>query len=40
VRQGLRRAILVLGVPAGAVFLGILIVARNIKPREALDTGE
>jgi hypothetical protein len=40
VRQGLRRAILVLGVPAGAVFLGILIVARKIKPRQALDTGE
>jgi len=40
VRQGLRRAILVLGVPAGAVFLGILVVARNIKPRDALDATE
>jgi len=40
VRQGLRRAILVLGVPAGAVFLGILVAARNIKPRDALDATE
>src|SRR5271170_5642089 len=40
VREGLRRAILVLGLPAGAVFLGILVVARNIKPREGLDAGE
>ncbi len=40
VRQGLRRAILVLGVPAGAIFLGILVVARKIKPREGLDAAE
>ena len=33
-REGLRRGILVLGVPAGAVFLGILGVAWKIKPRE------
>jgi hypothetical protein len=32
VRQSLRRAILILGVPAGGIFLGILIVARKIKP--------
>ena len=38
VRQGLRRAILVLGLPAGAVFLGILAVAKKIKPRE--DSGD
>jgi len=40
VRQGLRRATLVLGLPAGVIFLGILVVARNIKPREGLDAGE
>ena len=40
VRQGLRRAILVLGLPAGSLFVGILVLARNIKPRDALDTGE
>ncbi|MBV8113504.1 MAG: hypothetical protein JO300_02105 [Silvibacterium sp.] len=34
VRQSLRRAILVLGVPAGGIFLGILLVAKNIRPRE------
>ena len=34
VRQSLRRAILILGLPAGAIFLGILVLARNIKPRE------
>jgi hypothetical protein len=39
-RQGLRRAILVLGVPAGAIFLGILVVAKRIKPRENLDSGD
>jgi hypothetical protein len=33
-REGLRRAILVLGVPAGAIFAGILLVAQRIKPRE------
>jgi hypothetical protein len=32
VRQSLRRAILILGVPAGGIFLGILVVARKIKP--------
>ncbi|HEX3471587.1 MAG TPA: hypothetical protein VHT28_10415 [Silvibacterium sp.] len=37
VRQALRRAILILGLPAGAVFLGILLVARKTKPREDLD---
>lgn len=31
-REGLRRGILVLGVPAGAVFAGILVVAWKIKP--------
>lgn len=31
-REGLRRGILVLGVPAGAIFLGILAVAWKIKP--------
>ncbi|HZD49981.1 MAG TPA: hypothetical protein VE178_14665 [Silvibacterium sp.] len=34
VRESLRRGILVLGVPAGAVFTGILVLARRIKPRE------
>jgi hypothetical protein len=34
VRQALRRAILILGLPAGSIFLGILAVARKIKPRE------
>jgi hypothetical protein len=34
IRQSLRRAILVLGLPAGAVFIGILVVAKRIKPRE------
>jgi hypothetical protein len=33
-REGMRRAILVLGIPAGAVFLGILVIARRIQPRE------
>jgi hypothetical protein len=37
-RQALRRAILILGIPAGAIFLGILILARKIKPRE-IGTG-
>lgn len=31
-RAGLRRGILVLGLPAGAVFLGILMVAWKTKP--------
>jgi hypothetical protein len=33
-QQSLRRAILIMGIPAGAIFLGILVVARKIKPRE------
>jgi hypothetical protein len=33
-REGLRRGILVLGIPAGAVFVGILAVAWKIKPRD------
>lgn len=33
-RAGLRRGILVLGFPAGAVFVGILAVAWKVKPRE------
>jgi hypothetical protein len=33
-REGLRRGILVLGIPAGAVFLGILGVAWKVKPRD------
>jgi hypothetical protein len=36
--EGVRRAILVLGLPAGAVFLGILAVAKKVKPRE--DSGD
>jgi hypothetical protein len=32
-REGLRRGILVLGVPAGAVFLGILGLAWKMKPQ-------
>lgn len=35
VRQSLRRAILILGLPAGGIFIGILVLARRIKPREA-----
>jgi hypothetical protein len=31
-RAGLRRGIEVLGIPAGGVFLGILLVAWRIKP--------
>lgn len=30
-RAGLRRGILILGLPAGAVFLGIILVARKIE---------
>jgi len=33
-REGLRRGILVLGLPAAAVFVGILIVAWKMKPHE------
>lgn len=33
-REGLRRGILVLGLPAAAVFVGILVLAFKIKPRE------
>lgn len=33
-REGLRKGILVLGIPAGVVFVGILGVAWKIKPRE------
>ena len=32
-REGMRRAILVLGIPAGVVFLGILVIACRIQPR-------
>ena len=35
VRQSLRRAILILGLPAGGIFIGILVLARRIKPRES-----
>jgi len=33
-REGLRRAILVLGIPAGAIFLAVLVIARNSQPRQ------
>lgn len=33
-REGLRRGILVLGIPAGGVFVGILAVAWKMKPRD------
>jgi hypothetical protein len=33
-REGLRKGILVLGIPAGAIFLTILAVARKMQPRE------
>ena len=33
-RESLRRAILILGLPAGGIFLGILVLARRVKPRE------
>ncbi len=36
-RQALQRAILIMGLPAGAIFLGILVLARKIKPREDSD---
>jgi hypothetical protein len=38
-RQGLRRAILVLGIPAGTIFLGILLIACRIQPREREGQG-
>lgn len=34
VREGLRSGILVLGIPAAAVFVGILGIAWKIKPHE------
>ncbi len=34
VRQGLRRAIWVLAIPAGGIFTGILLLARRLPPRE------
>ena len=34
-RAGLRRGILVLGVPAGALFLGMIVVARRIEKERA-----
>jgi hypothetical protein len=36
-RQGLRRAILILGIPAGAIFLTILVIARKSQPRQEAD---
>jgi hypothetical protein len=36
-RQALRRAILIMGIPAGALFLGTLVLAGKIKPREDSD---
>lgn len=38
VRQSLRRAILILGLPAAGIFIGILVLARRIKPREAPES--
>ena len=34
VRKALRRGIFVLGIPAGAIFLGILVVAKRMKRLE------
>jgi hypothetical protein len=34
VRQALRRAILILAIPAGGIFTGILLLARRMEPRE------
>jgi hypothetical protein len=31
-RRGLRRAILVLGIPAVAIFLAVLVIARQVQP--------
>ena len=36
-REGLRRAILVLGIPAGAIFLAILVIAGRIQPMQQPD---
>jgi hypothetical protein len=36
-REGLRRGILVLGLPAGGVFVGILVLALRMKPRDEED---
>jgi hypothetical protein len=33
-RQGLRRGIFILGLPAGLIFAGILLLARRIPPRD------
>jgi hypothetical protein len=33
-REGMRRGILVLGIPAGGVFVGILVLALRMKPKE------
>lgn len=33
-QSGIRKGILVLGIPAGAVFLGILALAWRMKPKE------
>ncbi len=33
-RTGIRRAILMLGIPAGAVFLSVLVVARRYRSEE------
>lgn len=38
-RQGLRRAILVLGIPAAAIFLTVLALATRIQPNGAEDHG-
>ena len=32
-REGMQRGILVLGIPAGGVFVGILLVALRMKPK-------
>lgn len=34
VREGLRKAILILAIPAGGIFVGILLLARRMQPRE------
>jgi hypothetical protein len=39
-RKGLRRAILVLGIPAVAIFLGILVIARQIQPGKDAEERE
>lgn len=40
VRAGIRKGILVLGIPAGAVFLGILGVAWKMKPQAEEESTE